>query len=85
MTTLASDTDTVQGVSGWTEYIIVDAAIKMMQKEESDVSVLIAQKQALLARIEAMAHNRDAGMPSTVADAQSSNSFYPYSGSWGSF
>jgi hypothetical protein len=85
MTTLASDTDTVQGVSGWTEYIIVDAAIKMMQKEESDVSVLMAQKQALLARIEAMAHNRDAGMPSTVADAQSSNSFYPYSGSWGSF
>lgn len=85
MVTLALDTDTVQGVSGWTEYIIVDAAIKCLQKEESDVSVFMAQKQALLARIEAMAQNRDAGMPSTVADAQSSNSFYPYSGSWGSF
>lgn len=85
MTTLASDTDTVQGVSGWTEYIIIDAAIKCLQKEESDVSVLMAQKQAMLQRIEAMAQNRDAGMPSTVADAQSSNSFYPYSGAWGSF
>jgi hypothetical protein len=85
MSTLVSDTDTVQGVSGWTEYIIVDAAIKMMQKEESDVSVLMAQKQALLQRIEAMSQNRDAGMPSTVADAQSSNSFYPYSGAWGAF
>jgi hypothetical protein len=85
MVTLSADTDTVQGVSGWTEYIIVDAAIKCLQKEESDVSVFLAQKQALLQRIEAMAHNRDAGMPSTVADAQSSNSFYPYSGAWGSF
>lgn len=85
MTTLVNDTDEVQGVSGWTEYIIIDAAIKCLQKEESDVSVLMAQKQAMLQRIEAMAQNRDAGMPSTVADAQSSNSFYPYSGAWGSF
>jgi hypothetical protein len=85
MTTLEFDNDEVQGVSGWTEYIITDAAIKCLQKEESDVTVLMAQKQALLARIEAMAQNRDSGMPSTVADAQSSNSFYPYSGAWGSF
>jgi len=85
MTTLSADSDQVQGVSGWTEYIIVDAAIKMLQKEESDVSVLMAQKQALLQRIQAMAQNRDAGMPGTVADAQSSNSFYPYSGAWGVF
>src|SRR5271165_3188869 len=40
LTQLVNLTDTVDGVSGWTEYIIVDAAIKMMQKEESDPSVL---------------------------------------------
>lgn len=85
MTTLSSDSDTVQGVSGWTEYIIIDAAIKCMQKEESDVSVLMNQKMAMLKRIEAMSENRDAGMPSTVSDSQSSNSFYPYGSSWGTF
>jgi hypothetical protein len=77
MVTLVADDDEVQGVSGWTEYIIIDAAIKCLQKEESDVSVLMNQKEAMLKRIEAMSENRDAGMPSTVADAQNSNSFYP--------
>lgn len=70
MTTLVNDTDTADGVSGWTEYIIVDAAIKAMQKEESDVTVLFAQKQALVARIEAAAENRNAGSPATVADSR---------------
>lgn len=81
MTTLNSDSDTLQGISGWDEYVIVDAAIKCLQKEESDVSVLMAQKMALMKRIEAMANNRDIGFPHTVVDSQASNSFYPWSGS----
>jgi hypothetical protein len=48
LTQLATLTDVCDGVSGWTEYIIVDAAIKCLQKQESDVSVLLAQKQALI-------------------------------------
>ena len=40
------------------EYVITDAAIKMMQKEESDTSVLQLQKAALIRRIEAAAENR---------------------------
>lgn len=70
--TLASDTDTFDGISGWEEYIIVDAAIKALQKEESDVSVLMAQKQALGKRIEAMAETRDPGSPATVVDTRGS-------------
>jgi hypothetical protein len=77
MTQLSGASDTVEGVSGWTEYIIVDAAIKCMQKEESDVSVLMAQKQALIKRIEAAAENRDAGMPATVADVRSDDFAQP--------
>jgi hypothetical protein len=84
MTTLTSDSDTVQGVSGWTEYIIIDAAIKCLQKEESDVSVLMAQKMAMMKRIDGVSSNRDAGMPHTVADSQASNSFFPW-GSGGGF
>jgi hypothetical protein len=68
LTELVLDTDVLDGVSGWTEYVIIDAAIKALQKEESDVSVLSGQKQAMIARIEAAAENRDAGSPSTVSD-----------------
>jgi hypothetical protein len=66
--TLSADSDTFDGISGWTEYIIVDAAIKCMQKEESDVSVLLLQKEALLKRIASSAENRDAAAPSTISD-----------------
>jgi len=65
---LLQDTDIAFGVSGWTEYIIVDAAIKALQKEESDVSVLMMQKQALIKRIEEASMNRDAGQPDTISD-----------------
>jgi hypothetical protein len=77
LTPMALLTDTLDGISGWTEYVIVDAAIKCAQKEESDVSVLIAQKQALLNRITSAAENRDAGSSFRVADTLS------YGGSFG--
>jgi hypothetical protein len=67
-TKLVLDTDTMDSVDGWHMYIVVDAAIKALNKEESDVSVLMAQKQALLVRIQAMASNRDAGEPERIAD-----------------
>lgn len=71
--TLLSDSDILDGVSGWTEYVIIDAAIKALQKEESDVSVLFAQKAALIDRIQAAAMNRDAGAPDTISDTRNSN------------
>jgi len=70
VTQLLKDTDIMDGVSGWTEYVVVDAAIKALQKEESDVSVLMAQKQMLKQRIEETAMNRDAGAPDTISDTR---------------
>lgn len=70
MTQLLQDSDMLDGISGWTEYVVVDAAIKAMQKEESDVTVLMARKMALLQRIEEAAENRDAGMPDTISDTR---------------
>ncbi len=70
---LLQDTDIVDGVSGWTEYIIVDAAIKALQKEESDVQVLMAQKQMLIKRIQESAMNRDAGQPDTISATRNWN------------
>jgi hypothetical protein len=70
LTALSAEGDTSDGFSGWLEYVIVDACIKALMKEESDVSAFLVEKQGLIARIEAAAENRDAGSPATVADAQ---------------
>lgn len=67
-TPLASDSDTLDGVNGWEEYIIVDAAIKMLAKEESSTTHLDQQKQALIDRVEQMAQNRDMDQPEVIAD-----------------
>lgn len=76
LTQLLQDTDLMDGVSGWTEYVIIDAAIKALQKEESDVSVLGAQKMAMIDRIQSSAMNRDAGAPDTISDTRRSGSFW---------
>lgn len=83
--TLSADTDTFDGISGWEEYVIIDSAIKALQKEESDVSILMAQKQAMLARIQTMAENRDAGSPATVVDSMGLAGGYmsPMNDPWG--
>lgn len=68
LTKLSGDSDTVDGVSGWEEYIVVDAVIKMLQKEESDAQTFMLQKEQLKKRIEKMAANRDPGSPMRVSD-----------------
>jgi len=76
-----ADTDIIDGVSGWEDMIALDAAIKMRQKEESDVSVLAAQKSAMMSRIESAAENRDENGPYVVADTRNRDA-YAYPG-WG--
>lgn len=71
LTQLAGDSSaTVDLVNGWEEYIVVDAAMKALAKEESDVSVFMSRKQSLVARINAEAENRDAGMPAAIVDSR---------------
>lgn len=65
---LSAPSDTADNLGGWLEYVICDAAIKCAQKEESDISVLAAQKMMLIQRIEAAAENRDIGMSQSVSD-----------------
>lgn len=67
---LVNDSDPIDGVSGWEEYIVVDAARKALLKEESDVSELVREKTMLIQRIEAEAANRDPGEPPSVADVE---------------
>lgn len=68
---LLKDTDSLDGFSGWTEYVIVDAAIKAVRKQEGDTTLLNAQKMMLKQRIEQTAQNRDAGQPDNISDTRS--------------
>ncbi len=73
MQQLLQDTDMMPfSISGWSEYVIVDAAMKAMQKEESTEkwSSLMQSKTALLERIETTAANRDVGQSNTVSNTR---------------
>ncbi len=83
---LSSDASILSDVMDFEEYIILDAAIKCMVKEESDPSALMMMKQAIKQRIEAMASNRDSGMGERIGDVNNASNRFggsmPY---WGWF
>lgn len=58
---LTLDASTFDGVAGWEEWAILECAIRMMAKEESDPSVYMAQQQRIEARIKSLAGKRDIG------------------------
>ncbi len=70
-----TDAATIDGISGWEEYILVDAAIKSGIKQENPVDELRAQKKDMWERISAMAEGRDAGQASHVSDAYAVNGY----------
>jgi|TARA_R100000458_G_scaffold59832_1_gene72065 hypothetical protein len=76
-----STSDTIVGkapqvVSGYEEYVVIDAAIKCLQKEESDVQVLLVQKQQQIQRIEQAAGKRDAGESYAITDVSVGTTSY---------
>lgn len=76
-TTLVNDSDTFDGISGWTEYVIIDVAIKALRKEESNPQWLYQAKQDIIKRIQSAAANRDAANPMCVADTQWGDLWWP--------
>lgn len=63
-------------LSKFSEYIIVDAAIKCLNKEESDVSVLIMMLEGIKNRIQGMVPNKDDAQPSQMKSWQNAESSY---------
>lgn len=84
------DTDMLPfSISGWSELVIVDAAIKALMKEESfdQAAALIEERKGLLDRIEVSAANRDVGQPNTVSNTRANAgdpNFGTILGGWGS-
>lgn len=64
----ANDADTKDFVNGWDEFVVVDTALKMKDKEESDVSVLKMERDELTNRIISTAPDRDSAYPDRVQD-----------------
>lgn len=75
-----ADSTSLDGISGWEEYVVVDAAIKAMIKEESDPSALMSRKMELKQRVIDSAANRDASLPSRVTDTSSIDLGWPGDG-----
>lgn len=79
MTQLLQDTDMLSfSISGWSEVVMVDAAIKALLKEESfeQAAALDSIKTRLLERIETTAANRDVGQPNSVSDTRGNTGFF---------
>lgn len=74
--TLVDDSDELRNYNGYHEYILVDVAIKMLLKEESDATVFYQLKKDLIKRIEEAAQNRDAGQPESISDIYEANDTY---------
>lgn len=73
---LVNQTDTIPSYfenQAWREYIVVDCAIKVYNKQTLDPSIFMAQKAALKIRIDAMAGHRDAGSPKHVVNNRGRN------------
>lgn len=68
-----NDSTTIDGIAGWEEFIIIDAAIKALIKQEQPIAELVAERQQMVADIEAEAEGRDAGQAHHVSDALSVN------------
>lgn len=74
------DSDLVDGISGWNEYVIVRAAKYALDKEESDTTKLDQEIEFLIKRIEASSASRDVGQTDTISDTASAKGFW--SGGW---
>jgi hypothetical protein len=77
---LTADGSIANDFSGWLEYVVVDAAMKCVAKQERDVSLLAARKAALLARVEKEAANRDIGEPAEVTMTETEAFGGPFTG-----
>ena len=56
--------------NGFERFIILDAAIKMLQKEESDTKVLMAEREGVRQRLMIVAKNRTPGESRAIADVK---------------
>lgn len=70
---LVNDSDTFDGFNGWEEFVILDAALKCREKEETDATDFQARLARMVQRLDRMAPDRDAGMGQRFTDVRRSS------------
>ena len=75
-TKLVADTDELNDINQFSDYVIVTAAMKMMLKEESDASALMSERERIENKLRDAAQNRDAGEPESITDIYAANNDY---------
>lgn len=75
-TLLTAGADTVSYPNGWERFIVIDAAIQCLAKEESDVRTLAAERAAIVREIELAKESRDLATPMRVVETDKLD--YPY-------
>ena len=73
---LTSTSQNVEGINGFEELVVVGAAIKCLQKEESPTHDMKQTYMDLRAEIEAAAELRSIGQPQRIVDTAESSLFY---------
>jgi hypothetical protein len=78
-TTLTLDSDTIEVFNGWEEWIVLDAAMKALEKEATDTTQLFMRREVTERRLMAQAQFNDRGFPESVADVRDVDlSGYPW-------
>lgn len=77
-----TEQNSIDAVNGYDEYVILDAAVNMLNKEESDSTALRAMKEETTQRIIKSAADRDIGQPQRVTDVSSQNWLFPFANFW---
>lgn len=74
--------DSLDGRNGWEEWVVIDAAIKLLAKEESDTSQLEREAARVWSRVTTALQNRDAGQAKRITDVSYNTGLWPYSASY---
>lgn len=69
-TVLVNGSDTVSYPNGWEKYIVIEAAIQALMKEESSVTALVAERERIEREIRDAKESRDMAMPKRVVDME---------------
>lgn len=80
-----SDSTLMEGISGWDQFVIIDAARKAMSKVEFDATDMKQERDAMMAELQAMAEARDIGQAFHTSDVLGANAwaYDDENGGWG--
>lgn len=78
-----SDATLMEGISGWDQFVIIDAARKAMGKQEFDTTEMKQERESMLQDIQAMAEGRDIGQAFHTSDVLGINGWGMGDDGWG--